>query len=209
VLAIYTAQAAVMGFIGALGGVVLGIGIQFLMPYALKDFLPVDVEVRLAPMAILVGLGVGVWVALLFSLRPLVALRRVSPLQALRREPDADALRRARWDPLRLLLSFAIGASVLGLSLSRANTVRRGVGFAVAIGLAIGIPAERRRPVVAGATFDSPVVAVPVASGCRQSVSARKSDARGRARAGLRRVSHGHAVPGAIQHSSFTRPPPR
>ena len=139
VLAIYTAQAAVMGFIGALGGVVLGIGIQFLMPYALKDFLPVDVEVRLAPMAILVGLGVGVWVALLFSLRPLVALRRVSPLQALRREPDADALRRARWDPLRLLLSFAIGASVLGLSLSRANTVRRGVGFAVAIGVAIGV----------------------------------------------------------------------
>ncbi len=139
VLAIYTAQAAVMGFIGALGGVVLGVVIQFVMPYALKDFLPVDVEVRLAPMAILVGLGVGVWVALLFSLRPLVALRRVSPLQALRREPDADALRRARWDPLRLLLSFAIGASVLGLSLSRANTVKRGVGFAVAIGVAIGV----------------------------------------------------------------------
>ena len=76
------------------------------MPYVLKDFLPVDVEVRLAPMAIVVGLGVGVWVALLFSLRPLVALRRVSPLQALRREPDADALRRARWDPLRMLVSF-------------------------------------------------------------------------------------------------------
>jgi len=139
VLAIYTAQAAVMGFIGALGGVLLGIGIQFLMPMALKDFLPVDVEVRLTPMAILMGLAVGVWVALLFSLRPLVALRRVSPLQALRREPDADALRRARWDPLRLFLSFVIAASVLGLSLSRANSVRRGVGFAVAIGLAIGV----------------------------------------------------------------------
>jgi putative ABC transport system permease protein len=139
VLAIYTVQAAVMGFIGALGGVILGIGIQFLMPLALKDFLPVDVQVRIAPMAILVGLGVGVWVALLFSLRPLVALRRVSPLQALRREPDSAALRRARWDPLRLFLSFTIAASVLGLSLSRANTVRRGVAFAVAIGLAIGV----------------------------------------------------------------------
>src|SRR5437868_5176104 len=63
----------------------------------------------------------------------------VSRLQALRREPDADALRRARWDPLRLFLSFAIGASVLGLSLSRANTFKRGVGFAVSIGLAIGV----------------------------------------------------------------------
>jgi putative ABC transport system permease protein len=90
-------------------------------------------------MAILVGLGVGVWVALLFSLRPLVALRRVSPLQALRREPDSDALRKARWDPLRLTVSLAIVASVLGLSLSRANTFQRGVGFAVAIGAAIGV----------------------------------------------------------------------
>jgi putative ABC transport system permease protein len=118
---------------------VLGVIIQFLMPYALKDFLPVDVDVRLAPMSILAGLSVGVWVALLFSLRPLVALRRVSPLQALRREPDADALRRARWDPLRLTLSAAIAASVLALSLSRANTFVRGVGFALSIGGAIGI----------------------------------------------------------------------
>jgi putative ABC transport system permease protein len=139
VLTIYAAQAAVMGFIGALGGVILGVGIQFFMPMALKDFLPVDVEVTLAPTAILVGLGVGVWVALLFSLRPLVALRRVSPLQALRRQPDAEALRRSRWDPLRLSLDAAIAASVLGLSLSRANTTRRGIGFAVAIGLAIGV----------------------------------------------------------------------
>jgi putative ABC transport system permease protein len=139
VLAIYTLQAAVMGFIGALAGVALGVGIQFLMPYGLKDFLPVDVDVRLAPSSILLGLGIGVWVALLFSLRPLVALRRVSPLQALRREPDADALGRARRDPLRLLLSLAIGLSVLELGMSRANTVQRGLGFTFAIGAAIGI----------------------------------------------------------------------
>ena len=139
VLAIYTVQAAVMGFIGALVGVALGVGIQFLMPYGLKDFLPVDVDVTLAPSAILLGLGIGVWVALLFALRPLVALRRVSPLQALRREPDADALGRARRDPLRLLLSLAIGVSVLELGLSRANTVQRGLGFTFAIGAAIGI----------------------------------------------------------------------
>jgi putative ABC transport system permease protein len=139
VLAIYTVQAAVMGLIGAAAGVVLGIGIQFLMPSALHDFLPVDVDVRLAPQAILLGLGVGVWVALLFSMRPLVALRRVSPLQALRRDPDSEALRRARWDPLRVTLDFAIAVSVLELGLSRANTVQRGIGFTVAIAGAIGI----------------------------------------------------------------------
>jgi putative ABC transport system permease protein len=139
VLSIYTAQAALMGLIGAAAGALLGIAIQFLMPLALKDFLPVDVDVRLAPTAIALGLGIGVWVALLFAMRPLIALRRVSPLQALRRESDADALRRSRQDPLRILLSLAIGASVLWLGMSRANTWRRGLGFTFAIAAAIGV----------------------------------------------------------------------
>jgi putative ABC transport system permease protein len=139
VLAIYAVQAALMGLVGAAAGVALGVGIQFLFPKVLADFLPVDVEVRLAPQAMVLGLGIGVWVALLFSMRPLVALRRVSPLQAIRRQPDAEALRRVRWDPLRITLSFAIAVSVLELGLSRANTVQRGLGFTAAIAGAIGI----------------------------------------------------------------------
>ena len=139
VLGIYTAQAALMGLVGAAAGALLGVAIQFLMPLALKDFLPVDVDVRLAPTAIALGLGIGVWVALLFAMRPLVALRRVSPLQALRRESDVDALRRSRRDPLRILLSLAIAASVLWLGMSRANTWRRGLGFTFAIAAAIGV----------------------------------------------------------------------
>jgi putative ABC transport system permease protein len=139
VLAIYVVQAAFMGFVGALLGAVLGMIFQMLLPFALKDFLPVDVEIHLAPSAIFLGLGIGVWVALLFSMRPLVALRRVSPLQALRRSTDAEALRRARWDPLRITLSLAIAVSVLELGLSRANTIQRGLGFTAAIAAAIGV----------------------------------------------------------------------
>jgi putative ABC transport system permease protein len=139
VLGIYTLQAAIMGLVGAGAGVALGVVIQFMFPRVLHDFLPVDVEVHLAPSAMLLGLAIGVWVALLFALRPLVALRRVSPLQALRREPDAAALRRARFDPLRIALSLAIAVSVLELGLSRANTVQRGIGFTLAIAGAIGI----------------------------------------------------------------------
>jgi putative ABC transport system permease protein len=139
VMAIYTAQAAVMGLVGATAGAVLGVGIQFVMPRVFQDFLPVDVENHLVPRAILLGVGVGVWVALLFALQPLVSLRRVSPLQALRRESDAAALRRTRWDPFRIALRFAIAISVLELGLSRANTVTRGVAFTVGIGAAVGV----------------------------------------------------------------------
>src|SRR5439155_26101622 len=127
-----------MGLVGAPAGAALGVVIQFAMPRAFAGLLPVDVTVHLEPVAIGLGLAVGVWVALLFALSPLVALRRVSPLQALRRESDADALRRARRDPLRITIWLAIAASVLLLGLSRADTRARGLGFTVAIALAIG-----------------------------------------------------------------------
>ncbi|NBW65149.1 FtsX-like permease family protein [bacterium] len=129
VLGIYVLQASVMGFLGAAMGAVLGVAIQFGLPLVLKDFLPVDVSVALDPKALLTGLGIGVWVALVFALRPLLGLRRVSPLQALRR--DADALDRARArDIPTQLVNVALVGSVLALSFQRAGSLRRGAGFA-------------------------------------------------------------------------------
>ena len=139
VLAVYVLQAAAMGLVGALAGAVLGIAVQFALPGVMSEFLPVDVRVRLTPTAILLGLGVGVWVALIFALRPLVALRRISPLQALRREADNDALRRARRDPARFIVSAAIVASVVGIAVSRAGSVRDGLWFSLGVGAAVGV----------------------------------------------------------------------
>jgi putative ABC transport system permease protein len=139
VLAVYVIQAAAMGLVGASVGALLGIAVQFAIPSVVEEFLPVDVRVQLTPRAILLGLGIGVWVALIFALRPLVALRRVSPLQALRREADADALRRARRDPARLTISAAIVATVVVLAMSRAGSLRDGLGFSLGVGAAIAI----------------------------------------------------------------------
>ena len=133
VLAIYVAQAAAMGFVGAAVGAALGIAIQYTLPFAIKDFLPVDVSVALDWRAIGMGLAIGVWVALVFALRPLLALRRVSPLQALRRDTAALDAERNRDVPTHLV-NIALVASVLLLAFQRAGSVRRGVMFSVGIG---------------------------------------------------------------------------
>ena len=138
VLAIYLIQAVVMGFLGAAVGALLGIGIQLLLPRVLADFLPVDVRVTLESAALLTGLLVGVWVALVFALRPLVALRNVSPLQTLRRESDAAALRGATLDPVRIAVALTIVLSIAALGVARADTVQQGLGFAAGIGAAVG-----------------------------------------------------------------------
>src|SRR4051812_37194417 len=138
VLGIYLLQAVVMGFLGAAAGALLGIAIQLVLPRVLADFLPVDVRITLESSAVVTGLLVGVWVALVFALRPLVALRNVSPLQTLRRESDAAALRGARFDPIRVLVALVVVLSIAALGVARADNVRQGLGFAAGIGIAVG-----------------------------------------------------------------------
>ena len=139
VLTIYLVQAVVMGFVGAAVGALLGIGIQVAMPHVLAEFLPVDVHISIEPAAMVTGVLVGVWVALIFALRPLVALRNVSPLQTLRRESDAAALRGARFDPVRVLVALLVLLSIAALGIARAETAMQGLGFALGIGAAVGL----------------------------------------------------------------------
>lgn len=136
VLGIYVSQAALMGLLGASVGVVIGVGIQFALPYAARGLLPVDLDVTLVPRAVLHGLLIGVWVSLLFALRPLLSLRRVSPLQALRRDVDVAATpagTRVRRDPATAIVTVAIVATVVWITLSRSPSMRLGLGTAAGI----------------------------------------------------------------------------
>ncbi len=138
VLTIYLIQAAAMGLAGAAVGAMLGVAIQFVLPQVMGDFLPVDVSVRLSARAILMGLAVGVSVAVLFALRPLLSLRRVSPLQAIRRDDVALAASRRR-DSWTWITNLALVASVFALAIDRAATTQQGIGYAIGILLSIGV----------------------------------------------------------------------
>jgi putative ABC transport system permease protein len=139
VLFIYVLQAAAMGLVGAIVGAGLGVAAQFALPALLQDYLPPGVVVAFAPRAAALGIAIGLWVALVFSLRPLLALRRVSPLQALRRDADAVVLRAVRRDSSAAVVSFAAVASVFAMTLSRSDRLWEGIGFAGAILLSVGL----------------------------------------------------------------------
>jgi putative ABC transport system permease protein len=135
VFAVYLAQAAAVGLLGSLLGAAVGVLVQLALPRLLRELLPVDVIYAPSPAAIAGGIALGLWVALVFALLPLLALRRVSPLQALRRPYEEEA-RPAR-DAAQLLAVMALVASVVTLAILQAGAVRPGLAFAGGIGVAI------------------------------------------------------------------------
>jgi putative ABC transport system permease protein len=134
-LAAYLLQAAVAGLLGSLVGAALGAGLQLALPRLLRDVLPVDVPWSPSPRAILGGLGVGLWVALAFSLLPLLAVRRVSPLAVLRRDYEPE---RAPADPARWAARAALAASLVALVVLQAGSLVAGLWFAAGIAAALG-----------------------------------------------------------------------
>lgn len=147
VFAIYLLQAAVMGLIGSVLGAALGVGIQQLLPSVLGSLLPLDVQVAFAPRAVFLGLGIGLWIAVIFAVLPLAAVRRISPLVTLRRDVDPAPRRRdsTRWIPRLLLV-----ATVAGLAVLQASSPREGLAFAGGIGVVLLILALTARALTWG-----------------------------------------------------------
>ncbi|HEX6090884.1 MAG TPA: FtsX-like permease family protein [Gemmatimonadales bacterium] len=136
VFAIYLVQAAVMGLLGSVVGAAIGLVVQQALPALLSDLIPVDVVVRPSWRSVAMGIGTGLWVALVFALLPLLGVRRVPPLAALRRdyEPAARPREPARWLALALL-----GASVMLLAVAQAGDLMHGLAFSGSIAMAVAL----------------------------------------------------------------------
>lgn len=136
VFAAYLIQAAALGLLGSAAGVVLGSVVQRLLPSLLAGALPVDVTTRFSMGSAAAGLGIGVWVATIFALIPLLQIRDVPPLQALRRDFDPP---RRRLDLLHGGAYLALVASAVALCVLEAPDPRVGLGFAAALGVSVGL----------------------------------------------------------------------
>jgi putative ABC transport system permease protein len=130
----YLIQAAWLGLLGAAGGVVLGVVLQRVMPIALAGVLPVEVTPEFSVVSAAAGLGIGVWVAVVFAVIPLLQVRDIPPLAAIRQDFEPSSTR--RFDVPRLVAYGSLGASVILLCAMEAPDEEFGIGFAVALGVA-------------------------------------------------------------------------
>ncbi|NNL31477.1 MAG: FtsX-like permease family protein [Gemmatimonadetes bacterium] len=126
----YLIQASWLGLLGAGAGAILGVALQEIMPVVLSDVLPVEVDTRLSLRSIAAGLGIGVWVAVVFALIPLLQVRDVPPLAALRSDFEPP---RRRIDVPRIVAYGLMAVSVVGLCVLEAPDEEVGFVFAGAL----------------------------------------------------------------------------
>ncbi len=109
---IYLLQIAGMGLLGGILGVLGGLLLQQSFPLVLQGFLPFEVQISLAPNAMLAGLVLGILLSVLFALSPLLNTWFVSPLQVLRvQESENLQSRRAQLWVLLAIVVFVFSFS--------------------------------------------------------------------------------------------------
>jgi putative ABC transport system permease protein len=134
VLGVYLVEAAAMALAGSIIGAAAGLLFQQALPGLLAELLPVDVETAVSWSAIGIGVGMGLWVSLIFALLPLLPVRRVPPLAALRRDYEPE---RAPRDPWRWAVAVGLVVSMVVLAAIQVRDYRRGAIFAAGIGVAL------------------------------------------------------------------------
>ncbi|TDE14587.1 ABC transporter permease [Dyadobacter psychrotolerans] len=127
---IYLIQIVGIGIIGSVLGAILGTAIQQFLPVVIKDFLPFTLTTDVSWLAIGQGLAIGTLISILFSLPPLLSIRKVSPLNVLRASGESATIER---DPVTWLLYALIVLFIFGFSFLQMRTWIEALVFTVSI----------------------------------------------------------------------------
>ncbi|MEY4939577.1 MAG: hypothetical protein RIQ93_1312 [Verrucomicrobiota bacterium] len=134
--AVYLVQGLALGVFGAVVGAALGLLIQIALPHLLRGVLPFEVDFFVAWTAVGRGGLAGLVICVLFTVLPLLAVRKVSPLVALR-SAIAETTGTAP-DPWRIAIGVFIGVAVAAFAIWQTQSLKNGLGFAgmLAVGFA-------------------------------------------------------------------------
>lgn len=146
----YLLQSLFMGLLGSLGGVVLGVGLQRLLPVLLGELIPVVVTSQITVLPLVKGLLVGVLTAFCFTIWPLLAIKEIPPALVFRRDVEPRrAPAGSRWklirdsligvarDPHRLGTAVMMGCGLTVLATWQARSLTLGALFIVAFCAAV------------------------------------------------------------------------
>ncbi|MBI3210120.1 MAG: FtsX-like permease family protein [Candidatus Solibacter usitatus] len=140
IIRIYTLQTMMLGLMGGLLGICAGLIVQRIFPSLLARYFQTDPGLHWNLLSALQGLGAAVLTTLLFTVPPLLGIRRVRPSLILRREMEEsrpDWKTRLRGGKSGLAVGVVIACGILGivwwLSESWRTALYFAGGFAVSL----------------------------------------------------------------------------
>jgi len=131
VLGAYLAQILTLGLLGSLMGLLVAKAVTALLPRLFAGLIPFNVEFGLTWQAALQGLGVGTLISLLFSLTPLLEIRRIKPILVLRSLTETGQAGRAfrKLDWMKLASSLIVVLGLVALASWQAGSLEVGAIF--------------------------------------------------------------------------------
>jgi putative ABC transport system permease protein len=129
ILAVYVAQVALMGLTGSAIGVLAAAATLAWLRPIIAGAVGLDTAVGLTPSAVGQGAGIGLLVALLFAVVPLLDVRHVRPALLLRASDPARPKRDAVW----LGSTIGIGTLLVGVAAWQAGSWRVGAILAASL----------------------------------------------------------------------------
>ena len=110
----------------------MGLGVEWIFPTLLGQFLPMRLDLRLPWHSALAGLGTGILTTVLFCLPPLLQIRSVRPNLVLRRMVEEPGAQQSWWTRLRdskaqwiIAIVILLGLGAIAAALSDSVVVGR------------------------------------------------------------------------------------
>jgi putative ABC transport system permease protein len=138
VLGAYLAQILTLGLLGSLMGLLFAKVITTLLPRVFASSIPFNIKFGLTWQAALQGLGVGLLISLLFSLVPLLEIRRIKPILVLRSLTTHGKSRRGRlywlkFDWVKLAAGLLVILGLIAVASWQAGSLKVGGIFLAAL----------------------------------------------------------------------------
>ncbi|MEO5922671.1 MAG: FtsX-like permease family protein [Bryobacteraceae bacterium] len=136
IIRIFTIQTLMLGFLGGAAGVVLGRGIEEVFPQLVSQLFEIKAPTGWHWDAALQGILVGTLTTLLFTLPPLMAIRKIRPGMILRRDmPEAKLpfWQRLKKSPESIVVGGVLLAGLAGIAAWLAESAKIGGYFALGL----------------------------------------------------------------------------